>query len=149
MKCPICECPRVEFRYRMEDRFFEVSSEEFFLYQCNSCGLLFQDEKSVSKVIPSLYPSGYWWEASGKLALLEATYREWVVRRDQLSFVISAGPPSSRGRLLDIGCGDGTLMEYLKVNQQNDVRGLEPEKNLVQNNPYLFLSDRRFKSVKI
>jgi methionine biosynthesis protein MetW len=35
-------------------------------------------------------------------------------------------------RVLDIGCGDGTLMEYLKTNQQNDVRGLEPEKNLVQ-----------------
>ena len=35
-------------------------------------------------------------------------------------------------RVLDIGCGYGTLMEYLKVNQQNDVRGLEPEKKLVQ-----------------
>ena len=35
-------------------------------------------------------------------------------------------------RVLDIGCGDGTLMEYLKNNQQNDVRGLEPKKALVQ-----------------
>ena len=35
-------------------------------------------------------------------------------------------------RVLDIGCGDGTLMEYLKDHQQNDVRGLEPQKNLVQ-----------------
>jgi methionine biosynthesis protein MetW len=35
-------------------------------------------------------------------------------------------------RVLDVGCGDGTLMEYLKKNQHNDVRGLEPEKNLVQ-----------------
>ena len=35
-------------------------------------------------------------------------------------------------RVLDIGCGDGTLMEYLKFNQHNDVRGLEPQKNLVQ-----------------
>ena len=35
-------------------------------------------------------------------------------------------------RVLDIGCGDGTLMEYLKINQKNDVRGLEPQKNLVQ-----------------
>ena len=35
-------------------------------------------------------------------------------------------------RVLDVGCGDGTLMEYLKTNQQNDVRGLEPEKKLVK-----------------
>ena len=35
-------------------------------------------------------------------------------------------------RVLDIGCGDGTLMEYLKAKQQNDVRGLEPQKDLVQ-----------------
>ncbi len=35
-------------------------------------------------------------------------------------------------RVLDIGCGDGTLMEYLKIKQKNDVRGLEPKKNLVQ-----------------
>jgi methionine biosynthesis protein MetW len=38
----------------------------------------------------------------------------------------------SNKRVLDIGCGDGTLMQYLKANQQNDVRGLEPKKNLVQ-----------------
>ena len=35
-------------------------------------------------------------------------------------------------KVLDIGCGDGTLMEYLKKNQKNDVRGLEPKKGLVQ-----------------
>ena len=35
-------------------------------------------------------------------------------------------------RVLDVGCGDGTLMEYLKENQKNDVRGLEPKKDLVQ-----------------
>ena len=36
-------------------------------------------------------------------------------------------------RVLDIGCGDGTLMEYLKKNQKNDVRGLEPKKILYKN----------------
>ncbi len=35
-------------------------------------------------------------------------------------------------RVLDIGCGDGTLMEYLKSKQKNDVRGLERKKELVQ-----------------
>ena len=35
-------------------------------------------------------------------------------------------------KVLDVGCGDGTLMEYLKFNQKNNVRGLEPQKKLVQ-----------------
>ena len=35
-------------------------------------------------------------------------------------------------RVLDVGCGDGILMEYLKEKQNNDVRGLEPQKKLVQ-----------------
>ena len=35
-------------------------------------------------------------------------------------------------RVLDVGCGDGTLMDYLKKKQKNDVRGLEPKKDLVQ-----------------
>ena len=35
-------------------------------------------------------------------------------------------------KVLDVGCGDGTLMEHLKNHQKNDVRGLEPQKNYVQ-----------------
>ena len=35
-------------------------------------------------------------------------------------------------RVLDVGCGEGTLMEHLKEKQKNDVRGFEPQKNLVQ-----------------
>ena len=47
-------------------------------------------------------------------------------------FKIIAQIIQSNKRVLDVGCGDGTLMDYLKKNQQNDVRGLEPEKKLVR-----------------
>ena len=47
-------------------------------------------------------------------------------------FKIIAQIIKSNKRVLDVGCGDGTLMDYLKKNQQNDVRGLEPKKDLVQ-----------------
>ena len=47
-------------------------------------------------------------------------------------FKIIAQIIQSNKRVLDVGCGDGTLMDYLKKNQQNDVRGLEPKKDLVQ-----------------
>jgi methionine biosynthesis protein MetW len=33
---------------------------------------------------------------------------------------------------LDVGCGDGTLMEYLKENKKIDIRGIEISKNNVQ-----------------
>ena len=32
-------------------------------------------------------------------------------------------------RVLDVGCGDGTLMEYLKTNKEIDIRGIEISKN--------------------
>ncbi len=36
-------------------------------------------------------------------------------------------------RVLDVGCGDGTLMKYLKDTKNIDTRGLEISKNNVQN----------------
>ena len=35
-------------------------------------------------------------------------------------------------RVLDIGCGDGTLMKYLKDNKNINIRGLEISKDKVQ-----------------
>ena len=35
-------------------------------------------------------------------------------------------------RVLDVGCGDGTLMEYLKYNKKIDIRGIEISKDNVQ-----------------
>ena len=35
-------------------------------------------------------------------------------------------------RVLDVGCGDGVLMEYLKYNKEIDIRGIEISKDNVQ-----------------
>ena len=35
-------------------------------------------------------------------------------------------------RVLDVGCGDGTLMVFLKNNKEIDVRGIEISKSNVQ-----------------
>ena len=35
-------------------------------------------------------------------------------------------------RVLDVGCGDGTLMEYLQSNKEIDIRGIEISKNNCQ-----------------
>ena len=47
-------------------------------------------------------------------------------------FKVIAQIIQSNKRVLDVGCSDGILMEYLKLNQNNDVRGVEQQKDDVQ-----------------
>lgn len=61
----------------------------------------------------SYYPDGYWWQEQGKLGGLERRYRDWVLAKDQLKFVLSVS--KSRERLLDIGCGNGTFVRLACV----------------------------------
>ncbi len=110
--CPVCEYPYAKPHSRMRDRFFEVSPEEFLLYSCENCGLLFQREEQVQGRITEFYPPGYWWEESeGNTSKLEKRYREWIVKQDQLKFVLSLFPQPQNYRLLDIGCGSGTFVK--------------------------------------
>ncbi len=130
MRCPICENPNAQARYRMTDRFFEVSTDQFWLYHCSSCDLLFQEEDKIRDRLPEFYPSGYWWQEAGRLSWLERTYREWVVRHDQLGFVLSLFP-DRQGRLLDIGCASGTFLK-LALQAGFDAFGLEQSEEAVR-----------------
>ena len=47
-------------------------------------------------------------------------------------FKIIANLMEKNTRVLDVGCGDGTLMEFLKDNNKIDIRGIEISKNNVQ-----------------
>ena len=48
-------------------------------------------------------------------------------------FKIIADLIDENTRVLDVGCGDGTLMKYLKENKNIDTRGFEISKKKVQN----------------
>ena len=47
-------------------------------------------------------------------------------------FKIIADLVDKNTRVLDVGCGDGTLIEFLKKNKEIDIRGIEISKNNVQ-----------------
>ncbi|HSR69753.1 MAG TPA: class I SAM-dependent methyltransferase [Acidobacteriota bacterium] len=110
MTCPVCDYPNTRPRYRMRDRFFGAAQGEFTIHRCSSCGLLFQKEEEVVERIGDFYPSGYWWKPSGKVSALEKAYRDWVLANDQLAFLRSVAEEPSKVRMLDIGCGNGTLV---------------------------------------
>jgi 2-polyprenyl-3-methyl-5-hydroxy-6-metoxy-1,4-benzoquinol methylase len=49
----------------------------------------------------------------------------------KLEFKIIANLIEKNTRVLDVGCGDGTLMELLKDNNKIDIRGIEISKTNV------------------
>ncbi len=124
MECPICEYPNARLRYRMRDRFFATSDEEFPMHHCPSCGLFYLEEKSLKNRLGDFYPPGYWWSEEGAGSLLEKKYREWMARADQLQFVLTAFPDPQGKTLLDVGCGGGTFLQEA-LGAGFDARGLE------------------------
>ena len=50
----------------------------------------------------------------------------------KLEFKIIAGLLEENTRILDVGCDDGTLMEFIKKNKNVDIRGIEISKKKVQ-----------------
>ncbi len=124
MNCPVCNYPRTRPRYRMKDRFYQTTSQEFVLNDCSNCGLLFLEEGLVNGQLETFYPSGYWWSESGRSGGLERRYREWMVRSDQLRFTRRVLDPVEGLRLLDIGCGSATFVRMAR-RAGVDAMGLE------------------------
>jgi len=50
----------------------------------------------------------------------------------KLEYKIIANMIDVSSRVLDVGCDDGTLIEYLKINKKVDIRGIEISKEKVQ-----------------
>jgi SAM-dependent methyltransferase len=134
MECPVCEYPRAEPHWRVRDRFFGAAPGDFLLYRCRACGSLFQRAASIQDRVASFYPPGYWWTGGARTSGLERAYREWVVRRDQLSFVLSLPKRQEKLRSLDIGCGEGTFVR-LALAAGLDAYGLEQSREAVSADP--------------
>jgi SAM-dependent methyltransferase len=89
---------------------------------------MFLDPPPSEAEIPGFYPPRYWWTGSpGALKRLETAYRRLVLH-DHVTFIeraaSSAWSESSPPRLLDVGCGPGTLIGVLKI-RGLDVMGLD------------------------
>lgn len=133
IKCPVCEYPDARFAFPLHDRILGAVSGSFELYECSSCGLLFQRNEGLTEdQLRDFYPSGYWWSGRDTwTSQLEREYRERVLRWDQISFLKRSLPAAQKQTLLDIGCGAGTLVKL--ANEEGfDAFGLEQSERAVR-----------------
>jgi SAM-dependent methyltransferase len=131
MHCPICDYPNAQPRLTLSDRFFQTSPGPFVLYDCPGCRTLFQDADQIRDSVGSFYPPGYWWRQDGRASNLERAYRNWMVRNDQLAFVLSLLNKGHQNlRCLDIGCGEATFVR-LALAAGMDAYGLDQAEEAV------------------
>ena len=128
MSCPVCLNPATSRSLTGGDFLFGATSRTFQLSACGVCDCLFIDPPPTSEEIAAFYPAEYWWTASpGALKGLEAIYRR-IVLRDHIGFIASAARRAADGgrppRMLDVGCGSGTLLGLMKQ-RGFDVMGVD------------------------
>ena len=96
----------------------------FAVVRCRGCGLAYVNPRPTSAEIGAYYPDDYH-TARGAGGVAQRLEDAW--RRRQFGEVAAwlAGLRPARGRLLDVGCGSGELLEALRADGWR-VCGVEP-----------------------
>lgn len=121
--CPWCGNPTNHLYLKVKDYF--LTQEEFELFQCDHCGLVFTVPRPAPEVIGNYYKSeSYYSHQQNSKGFIPRIY-EMVKTINLKGKVAMATSDIPKGRLLDIGCGVGDfLLQVKKLGW--DVMGIEP-----------------------
>jgi SAM-dependent methyltransferase len=113
--CLLCGQDKPRFLYHVHDR-NSCEMETFRIVQCPDCGLAFINPRPFEDQIDSFYPPWYHSRLLSGEKLEGSTIfgMPWKEAMRIKARQILKWSPS--GRILDVGCGDGLLLAYLKEN---------------------------------
>lgn len=106
--CALCGSNEHILILKSSDHRFRLGSELFDLVKCSSCNLIFINPQPSLETLNDFYPdNGYYAEKNRLFNTYSAIIRNLKVRKLEKCI--------SKGVVLDIGCGDGALLEALKA----------------------------------
>ena len=106
LPCPVCG-EEGELVLRQRDLNKNMRPDlEHELFECGRCGLFYQRPMDLDLLL-SFYPESYYEKAQGRLF-------RWIDRVRNNLRARAVEWRAHRGRVLDIGCGAGTLLRALK-----------------------------------
>ncbi len=124
--CPVCDAET--FSEYLDLRDFFLTEELFHLQKCDNCGFVFTNPRPEDKSLSKYYESpDYLSHHSQGINPVQLVYQELrrINIRNKFSLIKKLVPC---GRLLDIGCGTGEVLNYFKKKNW-EVKGIEPSQS--------------------
>jgi len=108
--CPFCESAAADLHLQLKDYF--LSKEDFEIYRCQQCGLLYTWPRPADDVIGNYYKSeDYLSHNESKKGLIPFIYNQ--VKRVNVANKFKIATQGVEGlRLLDFGCGVGDFLHF-------------------------------------
>lgn len=132
--CPICHNQRTEELFRTKDRLAigPAGDMMFGIRKCPACQIVFAFPFLSYEEVRKFYPEYYFWKEDyksqskliGLLKKIDGLYFKFLYNRDVKNLTKFIGNNKSM-KLLDIGCGDGIRLEFLKKNGFLQCSGVE------------------------
>jgi len=137
LRCRICDNKRGNSRYRVREMMFGTR-EEFDYFQCAVCGCLQIEAFPVE--MSRYYPEAYYSLTPGTVAKLAHYFRDEyaftgkgllgrlvfeLFPNDALKYVSRLDVPPT-ARILDVGCGSGSVVDCLTRHGYDNVTGIDP-----------------------
>jgi len=122
-KCPWCESENTQIHLSLKDEF--LTKEDFQIYQCQDCGLLFTEPRPAKDKIGAYYKSEeYYSHQENKQGFIPRIYErvKSINLKNKSKMATLALKP---GRILDIGCGVGDFLHVMET-QGWETFGIEP-----------------------
>ncbi len=119
--CDFCGERSVATRYILYDLYLRMG-DEFRMVRCNGCGLLYLNPQPSWEELLPYYQNRYKYYFEKKGSLIS----EWIshyglLRRCQAILRYHHG-----GRLLDVGCGDGSFLKAMEHYGEWELYGVDP-----------------------
>jgi 2-polyprenyl-3-methyl-5-hydroxy-6-metoxy-1,4-benzoquinol methylase len=115
IKCNSCGADDAKFILRAKRRHDSKGEKFFKLTKCRNCELVYLNPRPEREEIKDYYPPSYHSRAQSKIVDIEKTEIWGIPWREAMQ---KKAAPILRykksGRILDVGCGDGSLLKFLK-----------------------------------
>lgn len=122
-KCPWCDSEKTQLHLWVKDEF--LSKEEFQIFECLHCGLLFTEPRPPKDKIGEYYKSEeYYSHQENKKGFIPKLYESIKAINLKAKYKI-ATKGIKKGKVLDIGCGVGDYLHTMET-EGWETTGIEP-----------------------